>query len=115
MKRSPLQRRSKLRAGKPLQRHARMRQQSAKQRRKQAEWSAVNRAKVAEIGTGCEVRLAGQCWGRASGGHHIQKRSAGGPHTRANNLRACPACHDFIELNPAWAIENGYSVRKAGA
>lgn len=109
MKRSPLYRRSKLRPGKSLRRSCYLRRQSAKQRRKQADWAAVNRDIVQEFGPGCRVRIAGLCWGRATGGHHIKKRSAGGPNTRKNCLRACPSCHDFIETHPAWARENGFS------
>lgn len=90
MKRSPLRRRTPLRANR-----------------------APTRARSLDpLAIWCEADLPG-CAGRAVHRHHIQRRSQGGSDGRSNTTDICGACHRFIHENPAWAYEHGWLRRRA--
>lgn len=55
----------------------------------------------------CEV-----CGHPATECHHIGGRMEEKIHDKNNLLSVCRLCHQRIELNPEWAIKNGYSVNR---
>jgi len=52
------------------------------------------------------------CTGKASGLHHLQKRSPKNLTKKGNLIPACSACNLFIETDPEWAKENGFTISK---
>ena len=86
----------------------RLRSQSAKRRREQAERRKVLEALVAERGPWCQAQLIG-CEGQAVDGHEVLPRSAVGSITDPDNiLLLCRLCHRHITENPAWARKAGW-------
>lgn len=59
----------------------------------------------------CEIKAPG-CTKKAEGLHHLQKRSPKNMLDRSNLKRACNHCNLYIETNPAWAEEKGFSISK---
>jgi len=58
----------------------------------------------------CEARLAG-CQNQATDVHEIKTRARGGDILDETNVLAlCRACHSFITVNPAFALEHGFVV-----
>lgn len=104
-----MNRKTPLRSNTPLKR-SQLRRQSAKQRRRQAEFSGMNAKLRAERGNKCEV-CQSLPWIHK---HHRRLRSQGGTDDYSNILLCCTSCHDAIHRNPAWAAEHGYiEMRKA--
>jgi hypothetical protein len=55
----------------------------------------------------CEVRTP-VCTGTARQGHHIQRRSQGGPDDAENLLDSCNECHTYLHAHPAESYERGW-------
>lgn len=69
--------------------------------------------KVLEERPWCEVKFDENCTGRATGLHHLRKRSQGGGLTDpANVLASCSYCNGAIEDNPIEAHERGFVIRR---
>ena len=53
-----------------------------------------------------------RCEGRATGLHHLRKRSAGGRiKSRLNTLRSCDTCNSWVEDHPLLAEIAGLAIR----
>lgn len=96
MKRSRIERRTPLRAGKGLERRTRLR--SKPSRRARPEEPLAER---------CEANVPGECTGRPEERHHILRRSQGGGDGPENTLDVCRRCHDWIGDNPMEAASRG--------
>lgn len=59
----------------------------------------------------CEIREEG-CQGKASGLHHMKKRSPATFLDKSFLKRACDSCNAWCELHPLEAIERGHSISK---
>lgn len=59
----------------------------------------------------CEIKEEG-CQGKASGLHHMKKRTPATFLDRQFLKRACDNCNAWAELHPLEAIEKGHSVSK---
>ncbi len=90
----------------------RIRKHSAKWSREQREWNKVVKLAIERNDGWCAVLLPKICTGRATTGHHKLHRSQGGESTAGNCLVCCWACHSYIETNPAWAVEKGYTIQR---
>jgi hypothetical protein len=96
-------------------RRARLRPQSAKRRREQAERRKVLARLLEERGPGCEARVLNVCAGLAVDGHELLARSAGGSITDAGNiLLVCRRCHDWIGERPREATSLGLRRSRYG-
>ena len=61
----------------------------------------------------CEIRFDENCTGRATGLHHLRKRSQGGDLADPENvLASCSYCNGAIEDNPREAHERGFVIRR---
>lgn len=99
MKRSPIKRKTRLRARVPQ--GYRM-------------WQNA-KAEVRERSKGeCEVRSK-VCTGRAEHCHHVLPRSAGGFVDTGLLLDACAACHGYLHAHPAESYQNGWLVHGYGS
>jgi 5-methylcytosine-specific restriction endonuclease McrA len=112
MKRTPLSRRTPLRA---IGKRSRLRDK---------EWK-VNRALAMERAGGvCEYDSAvhhprhdfgsWRCSARAVHVHHRLPTSAGGKHDLANLRALCVEHHDFIHIHPTVSYENGWLISRYG-
>lgn len=52
------------------------------------------------------------CTGKAQGLHHLQKRSPKNLTNPKNQVSACNACNLYIEENPIWARNNGFTISR---
>ena len=59
----------------------------------------------------CEIKEDG-CKGKASGLHHMKKRSPATFLDRKFLKRSCDSCNSWAELHPLEAIEKGHSISK---
>lgn len=88
MKRTPLKRRTPLRA--------------KRQRRARPD---------EPLAEGCQAGIRGVCTWIATDRHHRLRRSQGGTDDAANTLDLCRACHRWIHDHPADAYELGLLAR----
>lgn len=64
----------------------------------------------------CELRIEGVCLGRATNYQHRRAEGQGGPTTASNGLDVCgmgnaTGCHGFLHQNPNLAEDNGWTVK----
>jgi len=59
----------------------------------------------------CQVKLPG-CKIYASDVHHAQGRTGNLLVDVDNFVAICRPCHDYVELNPLWSKENGFSKNR---
>jgi len=97
VKRTPLRRRTPLRANRG--------------RSMSKEWRQARTWTEDRAGGRCEAKAPG-CVGRGAHAHHILRRSQGGPDDPSNLAWVCPPCHAYIHANPAWAYEHGLLRRR---
>jgi hypothetical protein len=103
MRRSPLHRKTPLRARKAL----------VRTRLKRA-GTIPRRARPDEpLATWCEAAIPAVCTDRAEHRHHILRRAQGGTDGAENTFDLCRACHDYVHRNVAWAYDNGLLVRRS--
>lgn len=95
-----------------LTRRTSIRRFSEKWLRKAELLATVRRQKIARHGRRCQI-LSPVCTRWEGGLHHLKKRSQGGADTDANTMLSCCACNRFIERNPAWALEHGFTQRRS--
>lgn len=105
MKRTPLKRKTPLRAKRgfvrvPLSRNG----------HRSAGWTRSRRWCFDRAGDRCEVRRAEGCTGRAEHAHHIRLRSQGGSDDPANLLAVCHACHEWVHKNRDEARKHGWII-----
>jgi 5-methylcytosine-specific restriction endonuclease McrA len=55
----------------------------------------------------CEARIPSICTGRASEVHHVKSRARGGSHNPNQLLDCCSRCHFWITTNPRSATQMG--------
>lgn len=60
----------------------------------------------------CEIRIPGVCMGKATGLHHLQKRSPKNYRKRENLVRACSECNLFIEENPTHELSKKFTISR---
>lgn len=107
MKRTPLRRtaslsaKSRLRRGKPLARRSR------EQARRDARWATVRVTVLERDGGMCR-----HCGGVGHDVHHMAGRVGGDMFALDLLITLCRTCHDRATVNPAWAREQGLSVRR---
>lgn len=107
MKRSPLARRTPLRASAPIK------QRSVKKRRTDASLDAVTPALIARSGGMCEARTT-VCAGVAVHRHHVLRRPhTAGAHVLDDLMHVCHPCHDWVHAHPAVSYEAGW-LRRSG-
>lgn len=108
MKKTPLARKTPLKAGNALTRKAPLR---ARSRKTAALYRGVRGPLVAQLLTDrpcCEIRWDDQCQGRAVDVDEIQGRGVGGSITDPANLQTtCRHCHGQKHDNPAEAKRRG--------
>jgi hypothetical protein len=101
MKRSPLKRRTELRA-----------KRAWRPKRRKADIPASVRAYVEGRSWGwCELMEWTDCGQRATHMHHKRLRSQGGQHTASNLLHVCANCHNHIHTSGAVAYARGWLTR----
>lgn len=109
MKRTPLTRKTPLRASAPSPR-------DTKPKTKPGAYAGVNKARELvkkRSGGFCEIRMIG-CFGPATDWHHRQLRSQGGKWEARNGLHACRFCHEAVTNTRGHRAEyerNGWLVR----
>lgn len=92
----------------------RLKRMSKAKRREIAERKRLRVELLDERGLRCEAHRELQCCNPWTDLHEILKRSAGGSPTDKNNiLCVCRECHQWIEANPAEAMERGLSKSSA--
>lgn len=100
----------------PLQRRTRLKPVSDKKRVRDAELAKA-RVEVAQRAFGrCEANTPA-CPSREHAGvhaHHVRRRSAGGGHGAENLLWVCEAAHAYIHANPAESYDAGWLVPSWG-
>jgi hypothetical protein len=108
VKRTPLTRRTPLRARRGLVRvPLRVKGKRSAGWHRSRQW-CFDRAKGR-----CEAHVAAaSCTGRAEHAHHRMLRSQGGSDDPANLLAVCHRCHDWIHRNPAWSYERGFLLHR---
>lgn len=108
MKRSgPIQRKTPLKAGRPLKR-------TPMKRRRQSdppELVAAKKEVAARSGGFCEMKVEGICTTYANDFDHVKNRSQLGEHSAENGLAACRPCHRFKTENPNAASDLGIYKR----
>jgi len=62
----------------------------------------------------CEIREDG-CQGKATGLHHMKKRSPATYLDKRFLKRACDNCNAWVELHPLEAMQKGHSISKHSA
>ena len=86
---------------------------SKAKRRENAERKILREQLYNDRGPLCEAGTY-KCTGNWTDMHEILKRSAGGSATDPNNILCiCRECHQWIEANPAKAMELGLSESSA--
>lgn len=115
MKRTPLKRKTELKAGAQLQRGEYQRKPK-RQTRQEVKQASEARISVAMRSRGvCEARIPGVCLGRATNYHHRLPRGQGGTDTPACLMHLCGSgttgCHGWVEHNRALSYELGLLVR----
>jgi hypothetical protein len=85
----------------------RINQRSAKESKRLAKYSIVRAEYLAEhpICEVCEVAESNQI-------HHKFGRISWRLTDKKRFLAVCPECHKYVELNPIWAKEKGYSLNR---
>lgn len=105
MKRTPLLRRTPLRATKRIPPY------SSKRRAASREYMRERFAYLEEFPY-CQIRRP-ECTGRATEIHHRLSRARGGDLVdRANFVSACSSCHSYVTEHPRWAAEHGWLTRR---
>lgn len=101
MKRTPLQRRTPLKAGKGLDRRTRLRAKPSR------------RARPDEpLEPWCQIAVKGVCTGYSQHRHHVQRRAAQGGDAATNTIDCCLPCHAFVHANPAISYAHGWLKRR---
>jgi len=83
---------------------------SDKRKQEQKEYVKIVKEMLA-TDPNCEIREEG-CQVKASGLHHMKKRSPATFLDRKFLKRACDNCQTWVEIHPLEAIEKGHSVSK---
>lgn len=111
MKRTPLRRKTPLRA-----RQGFVRVPLSAKGHKSAGWSKSQRWCFDRAHGRCEVRRHPDCTGRAEHAHHMRLRSQGGSDDPANLLAVCHLCHEWVHGHRAEARAAGWIIdRQSGA
>lgn len=101
MKRSPLNRRT------PLKAKTGVKAVSVKRRKRDAVYPEA-RASVHERADGrCEAMITERCTMRCEQVHHVRGRRVENPHALENLLGCCAPCHEFIHGHPEEARKHG--------
>lgn len=100
-----------MKRGGPLKRRTRLRPRSEKRERYEAELDEKRMVLRQRSGNRCEAKLVG-CRGIPWEPHHLVRRSQGGTNNETNLMAVCTSCHMHVHLNPQWAYENGYLLRR---
>jgi len=85
-------------------------QVSPKRKEDKKEYIKIVKQMMAESDL-CEIKEDG-CTGKASGLHHMKKRSPDTYLDKRFLKRACDNCNYWAELNPLEAIKKGHSISK---
>lgn len=105
MKRTPLARRSPLKASTPLVRRTPVNPFS----KKRVKQNAVRSAMRPSVPTPCAAQIPGVCWGLGQAFHEILSRARGGSITDSENMAwLCNPCNGYMDDHPNWAVENGW-------
>lgn len=108
MKRSALKRKTS------LIRSALTNRISEAQRIRNAEWRRVCAKRAESVDQLCEGGIEGFCTKWGLHGHHVIRRTQGGPNTFDNCRWVCAACHTWIHANPTKARSLGLLASAAG-
>jgi hypothetical protein len=114
--RAPLESRSELVRGKPLERRTPIKPMSDKGAVKLAEWERVLPLVLARDGHRCQAVTVFpdvHCQGRLTA-HHKRLRSQGGGHDPDNLVTVCNNHHLYIHLHPEEAAAHGFIIRTGG-
>lgn len=84
--------------------------QSEKRKADQKEYVKIVKAMMLE-NPNCEIKEDG-CQTKASGLHHMKKRSPATFLDKKFLKRACDSCNSWAELHPLEAIKRGHSISK---
>jgi hypothetical protein len=106
-----MMRRTPLKRGGPLKRTP-LARVSAKKRVADADYARVRKEVLDACRHICQMRIAGVCMVRATTTHHRLHRSAGGKHEADNLIGCCIFCHEYVEKNPSFAVERGWTVQR---
>lgn len=88
-------------------RRSTLRRISEAQRVRTAEWKRVTRCRAESVEYVCEARVEGVCDGYGAHGHHVIRRSQGGPDTQENCRWVCRSCHRHLHDHVEWAVSAG--------
>lgn len=107
MKRTPLRRKTPLKAGKPSLKRTRLNPVSKKRKNQNAEYIRVRKTylllhPLCEL---CSKSIATDI-------HHKAGRWKERLTDAENFMALCRDCHEHIHKNPAWAYGNGYLLRR---
>lgn len=87
-----------------------IKKQSDKRKDQQKEYRKIVKEMLKE-NPNCEIKELG-CEGKASGLHHMKKRTPATLLDKQFLKRACNSCNLWCELHPMESIEMGYSISK---
>ena len=94
---------------KPEKKKAKIAPVSEKRKEDNAEYTKV-RAAYLKANPECEL-----CSNEATTIHHKAGRTGSLLTDKRHFLGCCMPCHTFIEMNPLWSKENGYSISRISA
>ena len=83
---------------------------SAKRKAEQKEYKKIVASKIKQDDR-CKIKSE-VCTGKAEGLDHLQKRSPSNMIAEDNLIQSCNACNLYKELNPTWAMNNGFSISR---
>ena len=83
---------------------------SDKRKRESREYRKIVKEKIGSLGV-CKV-VSPECTYIATGLHHLQKRSPANYKDPENLIPCCNPCNLYIEINPVWAKENGFTISR---
>lgn len=84
-----------------------LRRVSEAQRLRNNEWKKATSQRRVACEYRCEASVAGVCDGYGCHGHHVIRRSQGGPQTVDNCRWVCRPCHAYLHNNVMWAMSMG--------
>lgn len=112
VKRTPLQRKTPLRASASLSTRTPVKAVSDKRRRRDQAYEGARQAALSRAGGRCEIIALPSCIQRGEQVHHVAGRGGRDPHRLSNLLVTCHVCHTFVHENPALSYEKGWMARR---
>lgn len=100
-----------IKATKPTVKQKPIRPRSLKRSKEEAEYSKKRKVYL-DNHPMCKAHIPNVCTGQATEVHHKRGRIGADLTDETLFLGVCHACHEYIENNRAFAIEQGFSIKR---